>query len=947
MTKRLFRASDAYLISFLIPVISMLVIFIGRGIFPFGEESFLRTDMYHQYAPFFSELQSKLRNGGSLLYSWNIGMGVNFTALYGYYLASPLNFLLLLVPKRFVLEFMSYMVVLKIGLCGVSATAFFRHHYGSRDFGCAFFGVLYAMSGYISAYSWNIMWLDCIILFPLILIGAEKLLRLESPLLYTVTLGLSILSNYYISIMICLFLLLYFFVLELMRDRDERKDFFRRALRFGIFSIIAGGLAAVTLIPEIYAIKATASGNVSFPDTISQYFTIIDMAARHLPNVETEQGLKHWPNIYCGVAVLLLLPLYFMNRKIELKEKLLSLSLMLFFYLSFSVNVLNFIWHGFHYPNSLPARQSFIYILLVLSMAYHSYINRRYLRVRELQRACTMAILFVVLLQKLITEESFHWSVFYIAIVLILIYFGLLYTEKRSRRRSNMLMLMLLVVLTGETALNMAVTSVSTTGRSSYISDNEDVRKLVNAVQREDRGLYRFEKLSRKTKNDGAWMNFPSVSIFSSTAYKHGSDLFRRLGMEASTNAYSITGSTPLMDMLLSVRYGIYTGEQENTDARELDYISASGNTYIYRRRNTLPVGFFMKEEELDAVRMDAGSPALVQNSFAEAVGEGAVLHTRLGSFEGEDYVFTADEPGEYYAYVNKQKIKKLKAYLPDSEKSFDNVDRGYMLELGYIPQGAEVRLHSETKGQSMDATVYRFDMGTLERICRKLGKYTWELDILKDSQLKGRITAPSEGVLFTSILYDPGWAVFLDGVKTEPVLIEDSLLGVRLSPGEHTVELRFFPGGLMAGAILSGISLVIVAAMLIYLRLYGTPLNNNGGRRPREGRRLKLSKGQQASRETEKKPGRSRRRQHPQKEEAADERPNKILRMQGRTEKEWDRAFIIPEIGRGQEIQVPDIRAMEARSVAEKLSRIPRERKAVEESGADRDRSRTEEEEK
>lgn len=59
----------------------MLIIFAQRGIFPFGEESFLRTDMYHQYAPFFAEFQDKLTHGGSLLYSWNIGMGVNFAAL--------------------------------------------------------------------------------------------------------------------------------------------------------------------------------------------------------------------------------------------------------------------------------------------------------------------------------------------------------------------------------------------------------------------------------------------------------------------------------------------------------------------------------------------------------------------------------------------------------------------------------------------------------------------------------------------------------------------------------------------------------------------------------------------------------------------------------------------------------------------------------------------------
>ena len=114
------RPNDGLKIAFFIPMVIMVIIFIQRGIFPFGEESFLRTDMYHQYAPFFSEFRHKLRNGGSLLYSWDIGMGVNFAALYAYYLASPMNWLILLCPQNLVIEFMTYMIVFKTGLCGLT-----------------------------------------------------------------------------------------------------------------------------------------------------------------------------------------------------------------------------------------------------------------------------------------------------------------------------------------------------------------------------------------------------------------------------------------------------------------------------------------------------------------------------------------------------------------------------------------------------------------------------------------------------------------------------------------------------------------------------------------------------------------------------------------------------------------------------------------------------------
>ena len=56
----LLHSADALIAAFVIPMVIMLLIFVQRGIFPFGEETFLRTDMYHQYAPFFSEFQYKL-----------------------------------------------------------------------------------------------------------------------------------------------------------------------------------------------------------------------------------------------------------------------------------------------------------------------------------------------------------------------------------------------------------------------------------------------------------------------------------------------------------------------------------------------------------------------------------------------------------------------------------------------------------------------------------------------------------------------------------------------------------------------------------------------------------------------------------------------------------------------------------------------------------------------
>ena len=216
----------------------------------------------------------------------------------------------------------------------------------------AFFGIFYALSGYMAAYSWNIMWLDCILLFPVVMLGLEKLVREKKGMLYSISLGICILSNYYISIMICIFMVIYFFAVLILESCKERrwKDYLINCGQFGFYSLMAGGVAAVVLLPEIYALQMTASGDFNFPKTVSSYFSIFDMFARHIGNVEIEIGLDHWPNLYCGVAVLMFFLLYLGCKKISVKEKAVYCGLLLMFFASFSVNTLNFI-----FPTAFPA----------------------------------------------------------------------------------------------------------------------------------------------------------------------------------------------------------------------------------------------------------------------------------------------------------------------------------------------------------------------------------------------------------------------------------------------------------------------------------------------------------------------------------------------------------------------------------------------------------------
>ena len=818
--KSWFRKSDAIIAAFLVPVIVMLIIYAQRGIFPFGDRMYLRTDLYHQYAPFMSEFRSKLVTGGSLLHSWDVGMGVNFSAIYAYYLASPFNWIIALVPRAYIVEFISILIIVKTGLCGVTMTLYLSRHSKNSYFAPALFGIFYALSGYLAAYNWNIMWLDCIAIFPIICIGLEKLVCEKKGLLYACSLAFCILSNYYISIMICAFMVLYFIMLQILKGRQSFGSFMSSLGLFGLFSLIAGGISAFIWLPEIFALKYTASGDMSFPQTVTQYFSVVEEVARHMINVATEQGLDHWPNVYCGVAVFPVVILFIANRKISLKEKIVYSFMLVFFLVSFSLNILSFIWHGLHYPNSLPARQSFIYIWMLLYVCFRTVDELEGNTVKDIAIALITSIGFIFLCQKIITDDAFTWSVWLVSAGFVAVYCLMLYLYRTNKINVNLATFILLGLVAIEGAVNLTVTGITTTSRDQYIQGNEDVRSVV-AYVRDDRDFYRFEKNRRNAKDDGAWMNFHSISLFSSTAHEALSELYTQLGCEASTNTYSINGATPLVEALFDVKYAIYTGRSENPNQTA---VAEKGDTVLYQNRYCLPLGYVIPDAMKYNWSRESGYPVLVQDQLCDVLGTSQVLHQVNGFKEGGVYSFTVPEDGLYYAYSENKSTKEIKVNTPAYNKKFEYVNRGYLIELGWLHKNDIIDLEAADGSDTM-IHAYQFDYDSLAQVMEVLGKTTMQVNTYDDSHVYAGIDIGEDAVndsgtatLMTTIPFDKSWNVKVDGSPVEAKTAMGAFIALELTEGHHDLEFTFYPEGLSTGTL---ISICCIAALIIAVIAY------------------------------------------------------------------------------------------------------------------------------
>lgn len=826
------------LAAFLVPLLIAIIVCIDHGVFPFGDQCILHVDMYHQYCPFFTEFMEKLKNGGSMFYSWNIGLGADFISLYAYYLASPINWLIILCPQGYVIEFMTILVVLKIALCGLTFAYYLKMHFRTNHFGIAIFGAAYALSAFMAAYAWNIMWTDCMVLAPLVILGLERLIKEGRPFLYYAALSLSILSNYYISIMICIFLVIWFFI---TLAESNGWHIFKRGcvqnrntgllawVRFALYSLLAGGTGAVLMLPTAIVLQKSGAGGISFPESVEWYFQIIAELSRHFVMTEPYTGAEYWPNLYCGVFVLLFFVLFLLNRNIAWKKRIIYAMFVLFFVVSFANNWLDFFWHGLHFPTSLPGRQSFLYAFLLLVISFEALLHLQENKLWHVTAAgvangvfLTAVYYFVIRAETDaggVNQNAFGMTAVLLGCYLTLL---LLYLPAREKTRRLILGIGCFAVL-GELIANFDMTGLDTTSRTAYTEDWNDYKNVLAEGEKQAaaRGeiFYRTEELERKTKNDAALSGYASATQFSSLMNLDVSHFYQAVGMEGGKNFYCVNGATPLLSAMLSIRYVLADNALEENPMRSL--VASSGETYLYENHYVLPLGFMMQENVIENWNFKDMGDIGAQNELAYLLGAQTPMlqslpYSAVSSAPGET-VITVEEDGYYYAAYEKTSIGNLTITVSDGRsRNYTKVSHGYTLDLGYCLAGSTIQIENDDN-EELSVSAYRLDTAALDAAYHTLCSQTMEMTSFSDTKIMGTIEVKEPGRLVFSIAADEGWTLLVDGKRIEPLTFGDAFLSVFLEEGVHEVELRYETPGIRLGAGISAGCMAMFGLLMLF----------------------------------------------------------------------------------------------------------------------------------
>lgn len=824
-----------YILSTGIPALIMLGVWIIGEIGP-GGRSLIMVDGLHQYMPFFSDYYEKLKTGGSLFYSFQEGMGTNFLSLWAYYLASPLNLLILLFPKAQLNTAVSLIVSLKIVLCGWTFAYAALHRSGVkyRHPGVIPLAIAYAMSNFVVGYYWNVMWMDCIFIFPLIILGFDYLVEKRDARLYILSLFYALFCNYYIGFMICVFLIIW----ALLYHYKSIREAGRTAWMFALSSLLAGGLAAVVLMPAYKGIMQTASAKRTLPgwDQYGSYWNIFQahfIGTEPINNQVDDGGV----NLYCGIFVLFLFFIYLFSSRFALVEKIKYVLMLVLFLVSFNTELLNYIWHGFHNQYGIPNRFSFLYIFVLLWIGYEVLLRYRRISIVEHSFACVAVILLSIFCYTQGTEKL--EKVCYILTIALAVFYMLLsFAYYWGKKKGKVWRAILAGVMAAEITAGAAYGWYcnGSIDVERYFGDTEAMEEIVDGLYAEDDGFYRMELGNTLMLDEPTWHNLRCVTLFGSTARGDMVTAMGRLGFYTGANEYLYCGATPLTNAITGMKYVMYREGDFNNNT--LHYKRTVDGISVYENPQPLPVGFCVQKSLGDMV--PESTYFHVQNTFAAqatgvespiftdvaltyaaegigcaaSVSEKQISYTKSGSEKPTVRIhFTAEENMDLYLDISGGNVRQIKVFL-DDEQIADDRYQNQAFHVGCLTKGQTVILECTFNNGAENGVITvhsaQFQQEAWNKVYEELQRQTFQVSEYRDGYFKGTVRTDKDSLLFLSIPYDEGWSVLLDGKEVEAGTVLNAFMAVELPEGGHTLELHYVSEGFRLGLLISLISLLL-----------------------------------------------------------------------------------------------------------------------------------------
>ncbi len=454
-----------------------------------------------------------------------------------------------------------------------------------------------------------------------------------------------------------------------------------------------------------------------------------------------------------------------------------------------------------------------------------------------------------------------------------------LYGKVKERQKETVAMVLLFLVcievfLSGSSDMHQLDKDVTFSKYSRYNNMIDTLRPITDTIHEYDDGFYRMEKTYFRKTNDNFALGIKGLSCSTSTLNRDTIDFLRSMGYASRSHWSRYLGGTPVNDSLLGIKY-LITNEDESDYygpalfTRE-DYgydedYEPNGDYSVYLNEFALSFAYGVADgwlafnyEEYDNPydRLNAMITVMLGESETVEVfkpatqnGDPETVNVKTGTADGHDsfkvddktkaallyYDYTVPADTELFFFYPNRYLREVKLAVSDKsggqsasytgKGTFGGGETNRIVSLGESATG-KLYLKVETDNDSnnlyvipKDSYIYYIDMETFKDAFTRLGKTQFVIDSEStDSHLFGTVTTDTDRqLMFTSIPYDEGWNIYVDGQRVELYEANNALISFYVEgAGEHTVEMRYMPATVALGIGVSVISLVVFLVILL-----------------------------------------------------------------------------------------------------------------------------------
>lgn len=771
------------LAAFSLTALVLIVVIYVKKLYPFGNNSFLIWDMKLQYVDFFSWLKRVMNGEANLFYSFGKSLGDNTFGLFAYYLSSPFNLLLLLFND--IQMFITVLVVTKLAVSALTCSVFLVNRFKElQGIWNVLLSVSYALMEYGIQQSSNVMWLDGMVILPLMLLGVYRFVSGNKKSMLYISVIAAIIMNWYTAYMCCLFSVIYFLYELTKRQPSSCERIVKRYIipfiQYCVVMILAVGTTMFFFLPTILNLlqgKGAVEANIFTPGFRCG---LVDILKGLLPGICLRtDGITLV--LFCGSLVTIVLFLYIFSQRVQLKDKLVSIFLLVFLIFSAVFLPTENIWNGLRKVASYYCRFTFVISFFML------YLAACYLEVQKNVGKFVRVFSIVLVMGELGYNASTVWG-------------------------------------------NLA------SGDAAYYNRYAaEENALVEKLKGQDfTPFYRIEQTSSRgtregnymgTYNEGMAYGFSPLASYSSTYNQNLVNFYANCGYGETRRLILYNEPILLSDAILGIKYVMSSYDIPGFKRKGEEKYNGKG---VYENPYAISLGVEVGKKVCGKIK--ARNCFDYQNRMLSKI-----VGRKVECFKkAEARLEESDQSLEWriqtpkcenilYGYLTKREVNQVDIYINDNFRTFYSEWSSYRTFCISEDKRGEIQKVSMVgnilNSDGIKGVFYYLDMKEFRKVMAEIKNRQFEPKVFKDGYVKGSYYAEKAGKLLLTVPYDEGWVITCNGKKLKAGTAAETFYVIPIEKGKNEIEMRYTTPGLYKGIILSILSIGVFGLWNISVR--------------------------------------------------------------------------------------------------------------------------------